>query len=55
MIIDEAMAGSMPTRFRNKGIEEPVTPAIKRFPVIARKQLVRVKVEHHKKLQREIL
>ncbi|MCY1523995.1 hypothetical protein D9M68_589100 [compost metagenome] len=31
------MAGSIPIRFKIKGIPEPVTPAITRLPVIARK------------------
>src|SRR3569833_2051212 len=37
IIMDDATAGSIPTRFRIKGMDAPVSPATTRFPVIARK------------------
>lgn len=36
MIIDDATAGSIPTRFNNKGIDAPVNPAMIRLPVMAK-------------------
>ena len=35
-MIDEAMAGSMPMRFKINGIDEPAIPAITRLPIMAR-------------------
>ena len=37
MMIDEAIAGSIPILFRTKGIAEPAIPAMIRLPVIAMK------------------
>ena len=37
MIIDEAMAGSIPMRLSNKGMDAPVIPATTKLPVIAKK------------------
>ncbi len=37
MMIDEATAGSIPTRFKNRGMAEPAIPAMIKLPVIARK------------------
>ena len=36
-MIEDAIAGSIPTLFKINGIPAPVIPAINRFPVIARK------------------
>ena len=51
MMMEDAIAGSIPTLFKSNGIPAPVKPAIIKFPVIAKNITKPNKGFHHIKKQ----